>query len=62
MADQETAGSIVIDERIVSQPLDGPALCADIAERVSRWQQVRILLVKLVPEPAEGAFALDGPP
>jgi hypothetical protein len=37
MAGQETAGSIVIDERIVGQPSDGPALGADIAERVPRW-------------------------
>ncbi len=44
MAGQEAAGGIVIDERIVGQPLDGPALGADIAERVPRWQQVRILL------------------
>ena len=40
--------------------MDGPAPCADIAERVPRWQQVRILLVEFVLETAEGAFALDG--
>ena len=61
MAGQEAAGGIVIDERIVGQPLDGPALGAGVAECVPRWQQVRILLVELVFEAAEGAFALDGP-
>jgi hypothetical protein len=34
---------------------------ADSAERVPRWQRVRILIVELVPEAAKGAFALDGP-
>ena len=57
MGGQKAAGSIVIDERIVGQPLDGTALGANIAERVPRRQQIRILLVELVPEPAEGAFA-----
>ena len=60
MSGQKAAGSIVIDERIVGQPSDGTALSANIAECAPRWQQVRILLVELVPEPAEGAFALDG--
>jgi hypothetical protein len=36
MTGQEAAGSIVIDERIAGQPLDGPAPGADIAERVPR--------------------------
>jgi len=61
MADQKAAGSIVVDERIVGQLLDGAALGADIAERVPRWQQVRILIVELVLEAAKGAFALDDP-
>jgi hypothetical protein len=60
MAGQEAAG-IVVDERIVGRPSDGPAPGADIAERVPRWQQVRILIVEFVPEAAKGAFALDGP-
>ena len=54
MAGQEAAGSIVIDERIVGQPLDGPPLGAYITERVPRWQQVRMLLVELVLEAAIG--------
>ena len=61
MVGQEAAGSVVIDERVVGQPLDRPALGAGIAERVPRWQQIRILLVEFVLEAAEGAFALDGP-
>jgi hypothetical protein len=61
MAGQEAAGSVVIDERIAGQPSDGPAPRADIAERVSRWQQVRILIAELVSDAAKGAFALDGP-
>jgi hypothetical protein len=61
MAGQEAAGGIVVDEGIVGQPLDGAALGADIAERVPGRQQVRILVVELVFEAAEGAFALDGP-
>jgi hypothetical protein len=60
MAGQEAAGSVIIDERIVGRPSDGPAPGADIAERVPRWQQVRILIVEFVPE-AKGALALDGP-
>src|SRR5450755_5046704 len=61
MTGQEAAGSIVIDKRSAGQPLDGPSLGAHIAERVPRWQQVRILLVQFVLEAAEGAFALEGP-
>jgi hypothetical protein len=61
MVGQETGGGIVGDEWIVGQPLDGPALGADITERVPRWQQVRMFVVKFVLEPAEGASALDGP-
>jgi uncharacterized protein YbjT (DUF2867 family) len=57
---QETTGDIVVDEWIVGQPLDGPALGADFAECVPRWQEVWVLLVELVLETAEGAFALDG--
>jgi hypothetical protein len=41
MAGQEMAGGIVIDERVLGQPLDSPARGADIAERVPRRQQVR---------------------
>ena len=44
----------------VRQPLDGPAPGADFAERVPRWHEVWVLLVELVLESAEGAFALDG--
>jgi hypothetical protein len=36
VVDQKTAGGGVVDERIVGQPLDGPALGADVTERVPR--------------------------
>jgi hypothetical protein len=36
MTGQEVAGSIVINERTVGQPLDGATLSADITERVPR--------------------------
>jgi hypothetical protein len=61
MIGQEAAGSVVVDERILGQPFDGPPFGAGIAELVPRWQQVRILLVELVPESAKGALALNGP-
>jgi hypothetical protein len=60
MAGREAAGGVVIDERVAGRPSDGPAAGADIAERVPRWQQVRVLIVELVAEAAEGAVALDG--
>jgi hypothetical protein len=60
MAGQEAAGSVV-GERVAGRPSDGPAPGADIAERVPRWRQVRILIGELVPEAAKGALALDGP-
>jgi len=34
---------------------------AGIAEGLTGRQQVRVLLVELIFEPAEGSFALDGP-
>jgi hypothetical protein len=61
MAGQEAAGGIVTDERMASQPLHGPAPGAGTAEPVPRRQQVRMLIVQLAPEAAEGVFALDGP-
>src|ERR1035441_4274800 len=44
-------GSLVVDERVADEPLDGAALGAGIAEDVPRRQQVRMLLVELVLEP-----------
>lgn len=61
MARQESAGIIVIDQRIAGQPFDGPAIGADIAERVPRWQQLRMLIVELIPEAAEGTLTLNSP-
>jgi hypothetical protein len=50
---------VVIDERVISEPLHGTAPGPGIPERVPHWQQARILLVWLVFEPAEGSLALD---
>jgi hypothetical protein len=61
VAGQELGSCLIADERVIGQPLDGTAPGADIAERVPRRQQVRILLVEFVFEPAEGSLALDGP-
>lgn len=44
---------------IVGEPLDGAPVGAGIAERVPRGQQVRVLLVQFVFEPAEGAARGD---
>lgn len=54
-------GHVVVDELIVGQPFNGPALGADITEFVPRWQEVRILLLELVPESAKGTVALNCP-
>src|SRR6266496_670659 len=61
VAGQEPAACLIVDERVVGEPLDGAAPGAGIAEGVPRRQQVRMLLVELVFEPAEGSLALDGP-
>src|SRR5262245_65413530 len=50
---------VVINERVISEPLHGPAPGTGVPEGVPRWQQIRILLVELVLEPAEGSLALD---
>jgi hypothetical protein len=61
MAGQVLAGVLVADERVVRQPLDGTPPGTGIAKGVPRRQQVRVLLVELVLEPAKGPLALDGP-
>ena len=60
MAGQEAVSCRVIDERVISEPLDGTARGAGVAEGVPRWQQVRELLVEFVFETAESSPALDG--
>src|ERR1035441_1269888 len=58
---EETRGRVVVDERLVSEPLDSSAAGTGVAEGIPRGQQVRVLLVQFVFEPAEGALALDSP-
>jgi hypothetical protein len=52
LASQEALSSLVLGERVAAGPSDRVAPAADIAEGVPRWPQVRILLAKLVCEPA----------
>lgn len=54
---QETRGTVVVDERVVGEPLDCAALGARVTEGVPHRQQVRMILVQLVFEPAERAVA-----
>ena len=58
---QQPSGRLVVNERVVGQPLDGTAPGAGIAEGLPPRQQVRMLLVELIFEPAEGPPALNGP-
>jgi hypothetical protein len=51
VAGQEAVGGLVIDKRVVSQPLHGAPRGAGIAKGVPNRQQVRMLLVELVFEP-----------
>src|SRR5262249_51562156 len=60
VAGQEAAGSVVVDQQVIGEPLNSTALGADVAEGVPRRHQFWILLVELVLEMAEGSFALDG--
>jgi len=53
VAGQEAVGRLVVNERVVGQPLDGTAPGAGIPEGVARRQQVRMVPVQLVLEPAE---------
>src|SRR5262249_57425333 len=56
---QETRRGVVVNERVISEPLHGPPPGTGILEGVPDWQQVRILLMEFVFEPAEGSLALD---
>ena len=58
---QEAVRIAVVNEGVISQPLHGPSPGPGVPERVSRWQQVWVLPVELVFEPAEGSLALDRP-
>ena len=61
ISDERAGRGVVIDERVVDQPLDCAAFGSGGAERVPCGQQVRVVLVQAVFEPAERALALDGP-
>jgi len=61
VADQETVGGLIVDERVVGQPLDRSAGAPGIEEGVPRREQAGMLLAELIFEPAEGSLALDGP-
>jgi hypothetical protein len=56
----EEGGRVVVDERVVGEPLNRAAAGTGIAEGVPRRQQLRGLLLQLGFEPAEGTLALDG--
>ena len=61
MAGKEAVRRAVVNERVISEPLHGPAPGPGVPEGVPRWQQVRVFLVEFVFEPAEGSLALDRP-
>src|SRR5450755_1353448 len=58
---EETGGRVVIDQRVVGEPLDRAAVGPGVAEGVPRRQQLRGLLLQLGFEPAEGTLALNSP-
>jgi hypothetical protein len=58
---KEAIRGVVINEGVISQPLHGPALGPGVPEGVPGGQQVGMLFVELVFEPAEGSLALDSP-
>jgi hypothetical protein len=58
---QESVGGLGVDERVVHQPLDRSALGSGVAEGVPDRQQMRVLLVQFVLEPAKRSSTLDGP-
>jgi len=60
VAGQEAVCGLIVDERIVGQPLDRTAGGTGIEEGVPRRQQAGMLLVELIFEPAEGSLALGG--
>jgi hypothetical protein len=56
---QVPGGCLVVDEGVVEEPFDGAALGVGVAVGVPGWQQVGVLLVEFVPEPAENASPGD---
>jgi hypothetical protein len=51
---------VFVDEGVISEPLRGAAPGTGVPERILRCQQVGVLLVELVLEPADGSLALKG--
>jgi hypothetical protein len=56
---QEAIRGAVVNQGILSQPLHGPAPGPGAPKGIPRRQKIRMLLVELVSEPAEGSLALD---
>jgi hypothetical protein len=54
-----TRGGVVIDEGVVNQPLDGAPLGSGGAKGVPGRQQMRVVLMQAIFEPAERTLALD---
>ena len=61
MVIEKPYGRVVVDERVVDEPVDHAALGAGVAEGVPRAQQMPILLVQLVFETMKGARARNDP-
>jgi hypothetical protein len=57
---EKPGGCVVVDERVVDQPVNRAALSAGLAKGVPRRQQVRMFLVKYVLETTKGALARNG--
>lgn len=55
----ELSRCAVVDESLVKEPLDGPTLGSDIAQRVPRRDQIWMVFVELVLEPPERSSSLQ---
>ncbi len=53
MVGLELSRHAVVDESIVREPLDGPALGTNITHRVPRRNQCRVVLIDLILEVSE---------
>lgn len=59
MIGDEPLRRAVVDKSLVKQPLDGPTLGSDIAQRVPRRDQIRMVFVDLALESAERSSSLQ---
>src|SRR2546430_16835213 len=59
MVGKEAVGGVIVDERVVLEPLHGAALGPGVSEGVPRRKQVGVFLMELVLGAAEGAPSLD---